>query len=77
MSRNKTRELRSAFHQALEMLPKTDRSRVAERERDLVGEANCALWDSRMYKISACLRRLMKIPGRGEVYTKIWESFAI
>ncbi len=77
MSRRKIHDLRSAMHAVYVTLPLSNRSQIAEWERDLVSEANCAIWDKRLYKLSACLRRLMQLPERGESYSKVMELLAL
>jgi hypothetical protein len=71
MSRNKTLAIRSALHQAEIQIPKADRSKQAEKERDLVSEACVALWDGKMPKLWTCLRRLMLAPDRGANYAGV------
>lgn len=71
MSRNKTLAIRSALHFAELKIPKVDRSKQAEKERDLVSEACVALWDNKMPKLWTCLRRLMLAPERGANYSQV------
>jgi hypothetical protein len=71
MSRSKKYTLRSALHQAELLIPKTDRSKQAEKERDLLSEAAVALWDAKMAKFWTCLRRLAMSPERAGNYLQI------
>lgn len=77
MSRRKIYDIRNLMHQILETLPKSDRSQIAEYERDLAMNFNCDLWDNRVYAMSSRLRRLIQIPERGVMYNKVMELFAI
>lgn len=71
MGRNKTYALRSALHQVEMLIPKMDRSKQAEKERDLLSEACVALWDGKVNKLFGCLRRLAQAPERGANYLQV------
>lgn len=77
MSRRKKFDLRSAMYQMEQKIPRSDFSKSAERERDLLATINCAIWDNQMYKIAGCLTRLAQMPERGPEYGKLMELLAL
>lgn len=76
MSRNKMHSIRNALHTVYTLIPMSDRSRLAEWERDLITTANCAVWDGDLKKIHRCIRRLLGSPERRAEYAKVMELVA-
>lgn len=76
MSRNKMLAIRSALHNVYTMIPAADRSKAAERERDLICVANCAVWDGDLKTITRCVRRLLPSAERGSEYAKVAQLLA-
>jgi hypothetical protein len=76
MSRNKKWDLRNYLYEIEQSIPRADRSRSAERERDLITEASVAIWDENMPKIYRSLRRLLGSAERGTQYAKALELLA-
>ncbi len=66
MKRKHVLTLRSMMHGAEQTIQKSDRSRVAERERDLLATAACALWDLELKKFHSCLKRLTTSPSESQ-----------
>lgn len=63
MKRRHVYGLRSMMHECEQAILKTDRSQIAEWERDLLAEAACALWDLKLRKFNSCLERLTHSPS--------------
>lgn len=76
MSRNKKWALRNALYDIEVSIPKKDRSRAAERERDLITEASVALWDDDVRKVHRSLRRLLDKGERREKYALVMDLLA-
>lgn len=64
LKRSHAYSLRNAIHEAERKIPSTDRSQLAERERDLAATACVALWDIDVRHLLSCLRRLADSPER-------------
>lgn len=58
MPRHKKWTLRSALFEIEALIPKSDRTPEAERERDLISVAACALWDEDIKKFTRAVRRM-------------------
>jgi hypothetical protein len=58
VKRRQVYAIRNAISDVEAMIPKTDRSQVAEWERDLSATACVALWELDVYRLVSCLRRL-------------------
>jgi hypothetical protein len=76
MSRNKKWDLRNFLYEIEQSIPRADRSRAAERERDLLTIASVAIWDENLPRIHRSLRRLLGSAERGEKYAKALELLA-
>jgi len=60
LRRRQVYAIRDALHQAEFLIPRQDRSQIAEYERDLVATACVALWECDVARVLSCLRRLTK-----------------
>lgn len=58
MTRNKVHAIRNALFTLETAIPKGDRSKATERERDLIAVACVALWDYNTKVVHRALRRL-------------------
>lgn len=67
---NKKRQIRSAIHQ-IELTMKSDRSKIAERERDLLTQCCVSLYDKGYTRVVRQLRRLTASQERGKQWLQV------
>jgi hypothetical protein len=74
IKRRQVYAIRNAIADVEAMIPKTDRSQVAEWERDLAATACCALWELDVYRLVSCLRRLSEgSPERQTTWAMLYD----
>jgi len=71
LKRRQVYAIRDAIYQTESLISRSDRSQIAEYERDLCATACVALWDQDVPRVLSCLRRLTK--AAPERRTK-WEN---